>query len=244
MRIRVNKAFQTTKVSSGDQKVRAEQSGQAWSTTQSNSTEAVSSASKQKCHGSAFPKSRNQNRQWNRRGANNDRKSSKYDTTAPAVGLKYEEKEKYDTIAPAVGLKYCERQSESVRVIVRSNNLGALKARVVIQLGEVSHEQSVSTERATVKSEVELLTKPAAGISGKTSNNKSKKAGPNSQGPQKSNFKSQGKPFGRNNKKNKGYKSPNSEKGNSIPVRSYTPFTEAQKRNFTKLLKETLLSDC
>jgi hypothetical protein len=119
--------------------------------------------------------------------------------------------------------------------------LGELKARIVIQLGDGSLGQFTSTEKPTVASEANLLTKSAAEYSGTNNSNKSS---PNSQGPLKSNFKNQRKPFGRNIKKKKGYRSPNSEKGKSIPVRSYTPFTETQKRNFSRLLKETLLSDC
>jgi hypothetical protein len=258
MRIRAKEELFKAKDHSGSQKVRAEQSGQAWSTTQSNSTEAVSSASKQKCHGSAFPKSRNQKRanrrRKNRRETVNGTKSNKHDTTAQAVGLKCTDS-KYDTIAPAVGPKYkkvseerAEGTEELVKVILRSNNLGALKARIVIQLGGEVHttqEQlrvSNTVEKPTVVvGEANLLTKSAAGVSGKKSNNKS---GPNSQGPQKSNFKSWNKSFGRNNKKNKGYRSPNSDKKNSISTRSYRPFTETQKRNFSRLLKETLVSDC
>jgi hypothetical protein len=84
-----------------------------------------------------------------------------------------------------------------------------------------------------------LLTK-----SGATNKKKWKKgSSANSQRPLNSNFKSQRKSFGRNINNKKGYRSPNSEKGKSIPVRSYTPFTEAQKRNFSRLLQETLL-DC
>jgi hypothetical protein len=122
--------------------------------------------------------------------------------------------------------------------------LGALKARIVIQLGDKSLGQFDSTEKPTVTSEDNLLTKSAGRSSGINNSNKWKQAtNRNSQGPQKSNFKNQRKPFGRKNKNSKGYRSPNSEKGNSIPVRSYTPFTETQKRNFSRLLKETL-QDC
>ena len=269
MRIRANKSFFESRDQTGSQKVSQAKSSRAWSTPQSISTEAVQTASNQQCHGSAFLKSRGQKRANRRRksgnrgrGAVNHTKIHKHDTIAPAVGPKCTDSihkcdtiapavapkctdSKYDTIAPAVGLKYSVKQSETVRVIVRSNNLGALKARIVVQLGDVSIGQKVGTEEATVKSEAELLTKSAGGSSGtKTSNNKPKEAGPNSQGQLKSNFKSWNKSFGRKKRKNKGYTSPNSEKGNSIPVRSYTPFTEAQKRNFTKLLKETLPSDC
>jgi hypothetical protein len=258
MRIRVNRAIQTTKGQSGSQKVSQVESvavsGKRGTGAQSNSTEAASAVSKQECHGLAFPKSRNQKRanrrRKNRRGTVNDTKIHKHDTIAPAVGLKCTDS-KYATIAPAVGLKYSKvseeqfgNAGESVKVIVRSNNLGELKARIVIQLGDGSLGQFASTEKPTVASDTTsepiLLTKSAG------SNKKKWKqaTGRNSQGPQKSNFRNQNKPFGRNTNKNKGYRSPNSEKGNSIPVRSYTPFTETQKRNFSRLLKETLLSDC
>jgi hypothetical protein len=253
MRNRGNTAIQTPKGHSGSQKVSQVKSvaasGKRGTGAQSNSTEAGPTASKQQSHRTAFSKS---NKSRNRKGGKNRAVSagtSKYDTTAPAVGLKYTGvtgENKYDTGTPVPGLKYRNEQSESVRLIVRSNNLGALKARIVIQLGDGALGHNVSTEKPTVISEDDLLTKSAAGISGKKkiNNNKKWKRGSytNSQGPQKSNFKNQKKSFGRKINKNKGYKSPNSEKGNSIPVRRYTPFTEAQKFNFSKLLKETLLN--
>jgi hypothetical protein len=253
MRNRANTAIQTLKGHSGSQKVSQVESvafsGKRGTSAQSNSTEAGPTASNQKCHGTAFSKSRKtRNRKSNKNRAVSGG-TSKYDTTAPAVGPKYAGvtgvtgSNKYDTGTPVPGLKYRNEQSESVRLIVRSNNLGALKARIVIQLGDSSLGHNVSTEKPTVTSEDNLLTKSAAGNSGNKINNKSNKSNRNSQGPLKSNFRNQRKPFGRKNNKNKGYKSPNSEKGNSIPVRSYTPFTEAQKRNFSRLLKQTLL-DC
>jgi hypothetical protein len=255
MRNRAKTAIQTLKGHSGSQKVSQVESvafiGKRGTGAQSNSTEAVSTASNQKCHGSAYSKSRkSRNRNSNKNRAITGG-SSKYDTTAPAVGLKYTGvtgSNKYDTATPVAGLKYSKEQTESVRLIVRSNNLGALKARIVIQLGDSSLGQNVSTVKPTVASdttsEADLLTK-SAGRSGINNKKKWKRgSNANSQGPLNSNFRNQRKPFGRNIKKNKGYKSPNSEKGKSIPVRSYTPFTETQKRNFSRLLKETLLSDC
>jgi hypothetical protein len=254
MRNRANSAIQTSKGHSGSQKVSQVESV-AFSTkrgtgAQSNSTEAGPTASKQQCHATAFSKSK---KGRNRKSNKKQFESPKHDTIAPAVGLKCTDS-KYDTIAPAVGPKYSKLPSESVRVVVRSNNLGVLKARIVIQLGDSSlgHNVStvkpteagdISTEKPTVArsstSEANLLTKSGA------TNKKKWNKGPytNSQGPQKSNFRNQRKPFGRKNNKNKGYKSPNSEEGNSIPVRRYTPFTEAQKFNFSRLLKQTLL-DC
>jgi hypothetical protein len=240
MKNRGNTAIQTPKGHSGSQKVSQVESvafsGKRGASAQSNSTGAGPTASNQKCHGTAFSKSR---KSRNRKSNKKQFESPKHDTIAPAVGLKCTDS-KYDTIAPAVGLKYSELPAESVRVVVRSNNLGALKARIVIQLGDSSLGHNVSTEKPTVASnttsETNLLTKSAG-----RSNKKWKQgSGANSQRPQKSNFKTQRKSFGRNNKKNKSYKSPNSELENSIPVRSYTSFTEAQKFNFSRLLKETL----
>jgi hypothetical protein len=247
MKNRGNTAIQTPKGHSGSQKVSQVESvtfsGKRGASAQSNSTGAGPTASNQKSHGSAFSKSR---KSRNRKGGKNRAVSSgasKYDTTAPAVGLKYTGvtgSNKYDTDTPVPGLKYRNEQSESVRLIVRSNNLGALKARIVIQLGDSSLGHGVSTEKPTVASdttsETKLLTK-----SGATNKKKWKQgSGGNSQRSQKSNFKTQRRSFGRNNKKSKSYNSPNSESVNSIPTRSYTPFTEAQKRNFSRLLKETL----
>jgi hypothetical protein len=240
MRNRAKTAIQTLKGHSGSQKVSQVESvafsGKRGTGAQSNSTEAGPTASNQQCHGTAFSKSRkSRNRKSNKKRV----ESPKHDTIAPAVGLKCTDS-KYDTIAPAVGLKYSKLPAESVRVVVRSNSLGALKARIVIQLGDSSLGHNISTEKPTVASdttsEANLLTKSAGG-----SNNKWKEgSSANSQRPLNSNFKSQRKSFGRKINNNKGYRSPNSEKGNSIPVRSYTPFTEAQKRNFSRLLKETL----
>ena len=256
MRIRANKSFFESRVQPGSQKVSQAKSSRAWSTPQSNSTEAVQTASNQECHGLASSKSRksrNRNRNKNRANgraentvADIGHESSKYSTTAPAVGLKYTSdagvtgSNKYDTDTPVPGLKYRNEQSESVRLIVRSNNLGALKARIVIQLGDSSLGHNVSTERTTVKSEAELLTKSAAS----NKSNYKNWRGPNSQHVLKSNFRNWNKPFGGNNNKNKGYRSPNSGNKNSIPTRRYSPFTEEQKRKFSRLLKETLVSDC
>jgi hypothetical protein len=253
MKNKGNTAIQTLRSQSGSQKVSQVESvafsGKRGASAQSNSTEAGPTASNQRSHGTAFSKSR---KSRNRKGGKNRAVSSgasKYDTTAPAVGLKYTSvtgvagSNKYDTDTPVPGLKYRNEQSESVRLIVRSNDLGALKARIVIQLGDSSLGHNVSTEKPTVAgnttSEANLLTK-----SGATNKKKWKQgSGANSQRPLKSNFKSQRKSFGRNINNKQGYRSPNSEFGNSIPVRSYTPFTEAQKRNFSRLLKETLY-DC
>ena len=138
-----------------------------------------------------------------------------------------------------------------VRVIVRSNNLGALKARIVIQLGGEVHTTQEqlrvlnTVEKPTVViSEANLLTKSAGDSGTKINKNNNNKGGPNSQGRQKSNFKSWSKSFGHNNKKNKGCRSPNSDKKNFIPTRSYRPFTETQKRKFSRLLKATHVNYC
>ena len=153
MRNRANTAIQTLKGHSGSQKVSQVESvafsGKRGTGTQSNSMEAGPTASKQQSHGTAFSKSR---KSRNRKGNKNRAVSggiSKYDTTAPAVGPKYTGvtgANKYDTVTPVPGLKYRNEQSESVRLIVRSNNLGALKARIVIQLGDVSLGQGAGTE--------------------------------------------------------------------------------------------------
>jgi hypothetical protein len=117
----------------------------------------------------------------------------------------------------------------------------------VIQLGgEVPTTQEELKTSKTVGKPTVVASEPTLLTKSTGSNNRNKgtkRSGQNLQGPLKSNFRNWNKPFGRKNNKNKGYRSPFSGNKSSIPNRSYSPFTEAQKRNFSRLLKETLVSD-
>jgi hypothetical protein len=79
--------------------------------------------------------------------------------------------------------------------------------------------------------------------SGKRNNNSNKKRSKNSQRRKNFNNRTQKKPSGGKTNKTTGYKNLQKEKFSGKPKGSYKPFTEAQKKNFAKLISQSLEID-
>jgi hypothetical protein len=76
--------------------------------------------------------------------------------------------------------------------------------------------------------------------SGKSNNNKCNRRSKNSQRSRNFNIRNQKKRSGGKINNTKGYKNIQKEKFSDKPTKSYKPFTEAQKLNFARLIKESL----